>query len=72
MEKVKSNLHSEFADDNTVLSHGTNLDEVTDVVIEDCDGIINEWCPKSVEHGNCNREDTAGGRSTSQMCQNRY
>ena len=46
MAEVKSKLHSEFADDNTVLSHGTNVSEVADEVIEDCNQIINTWCPK--------------------------
>lgn len=46
MDKVKSKLHSEFADDNIVLPHGTNLDEVAHEVLEDCDQIINIWCPK--------------------------
>ena len=46
MEEVKSKLDTEFANDNTVLSHGTNVDEVADEVIEDCYQIINIWCPK--------------------------
>ena len=46
MEEGKSKLHSDFADDNTVLSHGTYASEVADEVIEDCNQIINTWCPK--------------------------
>ena len=46
MKKIRIKLHSEFADDNTVLSHGIDIDEVEDDVTKDCDNIINEWCPK--------------------------
>ena len=41
MEKIRSKLHSEFADDNTILSHGTDMDEVVDEVTKDCDVIPN-------------------------------
>ena len=46
MEKIRSRLHSEFADENTILSHGTDMDEVVDEVTKDCDVKINEWCSK--------------------------
>ena len=46
MNSVKSKTHSEFADDNTVVTHGQNLDEVSEIATEDSKEIITFWCPK--------------------------
>ena len=46
MDNVKSKTHSEFADDNTVVTHGQNIDEVSEIAMEDSKEVITVWCPK--------------------------
>ena len=46
MDNIKSKTHTEFADDNTVVSHSEDLDEASDMATHDTDEIINNWCPK--------------------------
>ena len=46
MIKVKSKTHSEFADDNTVVTHGQNIDEFSEIAMEDSKEVITIWCPK--------------------------
>ena len=46
MDNAKSTTHSEFADDNTVVTHGKNIDEVSEIAMGDSKEIIAVWCPK--------------------------
>ena len=46
MEFVESKTHTEFTDDNTVVSQSEDLDEASDAVLIDSNEIINNWCPK--------------------------
>ena len=46
MDNIKSKTHTEFADDNTVVSHSEHLDEASNTATHDTDEIINTWCPK--------------------------
>ena len=43
---VKSKTHSEIAENNTVVTHGQNINEVTEIAIEDSIENISVWCPK--------------------------
>ena len=44
MDDAKSNIYLLFADDNTVVTHGQNLDEDSEIAIEDSKEIITVWC----------------------------
>ena len=45
VEYIRSKMHTEFADDNTVVSQGQTTDKASEVAVNGLYQIINSWCP---------------------------